>query len=66
MTTDKVHPIFLTPDDLVERYRGKISRRTFANWRSNHEGPKFTKVGGRVLYRLENVLEWEQKRTRAA
>ncbi len=30
------------------------------------EGPRFLKVGGRVLYRHDDVLEYEQSRVRAS
>lgn len=53
----------LTPEELVQRYNGRISLKTLANWRSTGEGPAFTKVGSRVFYRLPDVLEWEQRRT---
>lgn len=53
----------LTPEQLAQRYDGRISLKTFANWRSNGGGPAFTKVGSRVFYRLPDVLEWEQRRT---
>lgn len=53
----------LTPEELVQRYYGRISLKTLANWRSTGGGPAFTKVGNRVFYRLPDVLEWEQRRT---
>jgi hypothetical protein len=42
---------------------GKIAPRTLANWRSRGLGPKFAKIGGRVLYRLADVEAWEDSRT---
>lgn len=57
---------FLTPAQLVARYQGAITMRTLANWRSTGNGPRFTKVGGRVLYPLGAVAEWEASRTKAA
>lgn len=57
---------FLTPEELVTRYKKKISKRTLANWRSNGEGPKPTKVGGRVLYQMSEIKLWEAKRTTRA
>lgn len=56
-------PKFFTPSELSRRYDGKISTRTLANWRNRKEGPKYTKLGGKVLYRLSDVEAWEQKRT---
>lgn len=55
---------YLTPKELSDRYKGQISQRTLANWRSSGEGPKFTKIGGRVLYPIQSVEEWERKRTK--
>lgn len=56
---------YLTPKDLVERYKGAITLRTLANWRCNGDGARYTKIGGRVLYPLEAVIEWETKRTKS-
>jgi hypothetical protein len=53
----------LTPDELSARYHGRIAVRTLANWRCLGDGPKFTKVGGRILYLMTEVLAWEQART---
>jgi len=36
-----------------------ISTRTLERWRSIGWGPKFIKIGGRVLYRVEDILEYE-------
>lgn len=57
--------VYLTPDEVSQRYRGKIKTRTLSNWRSsgNAAGPEFTKLGGRVAYPLSKLIEWEQKRT---
>jgi hypothetical protein len=57
---------YLTPAELVARYRGTITIRTLANWRSTGEGPRYTKVGGRVLYPMFGVIEWEAARTLGA
>ena len=54
---------YLTPAELVLRYKGSITTRTLANWRSNREGPSYTKIGGRVLYPVESVEKWELVRT---
>lgn len=54
---------FLTPSEVVARYGGKITTRTLANWRSQGVSPPFTKVGGRILYPVKELLEWERRRT---
>lgn len=41
-----------------------ISARTLERWRWTGEGPAFLKIGGRVVYRLEDVLAYEQVRQR--
>lgn len=55
---------YFTPKELVERYKGTITLRTLANWRCTGDGARYTKIGGRVLYPTEAVLEWELKRTK--
>ena len=39
--------------------RWKISPRTLERWRWTGEGPAFIKIGGRVVYRLEDVEAYE-------
>ena len=58
-----VQRIYLTPSDLVDRYKGKVTVRTLANWRSSGISPPYTKVNGRILYPLDQLESWEQKRT---
>lgn len=58
--------LFLTPSELVDRYNGKVTVRTLANWRSAGISPPFTKVGGRILYPLRELIAWENKRTVAS
>lgn len=60
----KMSGAYLTPKELCERFRGTISVRTLANWRASGDGPAFRKIGGKVLYPVESVEEWEHKRTR--
>lgn len=40
--------------------RWRISHRTLERWRWTGEGPKFVKLGGRVVYRLDDIEEYEQ------
>lgn len=54
----------LTPLEVSERYRNKIKVKTLANWRSNGEGPKYVKIGGAVLYPVDELEQWEQRRMR--
>lgn len=59
-------PVYLTAEELVERYRGKITAGTLANWRSRREGPNFVKIGGKVLYATRDVISWELARRMVA
>ena len=54
---------YLTPKQLVERWQNVVTLRTLANWRSVGEGPQYTKIGGKVLYPLSGILNWEVRRT---
>lgn len=52
----------LNQTELASRWT--ISARTLERWRWTGEGPAFLKIGGRVVYRLEDVLAYEQSRQR--
>ena len=57
---------FLTPRQLTDRWRGAITTGTLANWRSKGLGPNYVKLGGRVVYQLDQVEAWEAQNMRAA
>ena len=40
--------------------RWKISPRTLERWRWIGDGPGFLKIGGRVIYRIEDVEAFER------
>ena len=48
----------LRQKDLAERWH--VSPRTLERWRWLGRGPRFLKVGGRVVYRLEDVEAYER------
>lgn len=54
---------YLTPEELSGRYKNEISVKTLANWRSHGGGPKYSKIGGKILYPLNEVQAWEASRT---
>lgn len=54
---------YLTPQEVVDRYGGRITVRTLANWRCAGTSPPYTKIGGRVMYPIDQLLEWEKRRT---
>ena len=46
-------PVDLTHSELTDVEAGaymRLNPKTLANWRSKGRGPKFLKIGGRVLY----------------
>ena len=47
----------LSQTDLANRWR--MSPRTLERWRFTGEGPRFMKIGGRVVYRLEDIVAFE-------
>jgi hypothetical protein len=53
--------LFLTPEEVYERYRGAISLGTLRNWRMMKIGPSFLKLGRAVLYPLAELEAWDRK-----
>jgi hypothetical protein len=47
----------LDQNDLAKRWR--ISPRTLEQWRWQGRGPRYLKIGGRVVYRLPDVETFE-------
>lgn len=54
----------LTQLDLSRRWC--TSHRTLEKWRWEKRGPRYLKIGGRVLYRLEDIEEYEATHLREA
>lgn len=48
----------LSQKELARRWN--ISHRTLERWRWAGEGPQFMKLGGRVVYRMEDITAFEQ------
>jgi predicted site-specific integrase-resolvase len=46
--------------------RWRLSPRTLERWRFQGTGPQYLKVGGRVIYRLEDVETYEAGQLQAA
>ncbi|KUJ85995.1 hypothetical protein AVO45_03220 [Ruegeria marisrubri] len=51
-------PHCLNQKELARRWT--ISHRTLERWRWAGEGPAYMKIGGRVVYRLEDIIAFEQ------
>lgn len=50
----------LSQKELARRWT--LSHRTLERWRLRHEGPAYMKLGGRVVYRLEDIIAFETAR----
>lgn len=44
--------------------RWSLSHRTLERWRSQGTGPRYLKVGGRVVYRLQDIEAFEAAQAR--
>lgn len=53
----------LTPQETAARLRTTIG--TLSNWRVRGEGPRFIKLGRKVLYPLAEIEAFEQRQLRA-
>ena len=52
--------IFLTQAELAARFR--VSPRTLERWRWLKTGPNYVKLGGKVVYALDDVEAYERRR----
>lgn len=50
--------------ELAERWN--LSPKTLQRWRSEGRGPRFMKMSKRVVYRMDEVLDFESRALRAA
>ena len=54
---------FLTVGQLAKRW--KMTTPTLRQWRWFNKGPQFQKIGGRALYKLEEIERFENELIRA-
>ncbi len=54
--------ICFTQKELARRWT--LSHRTLERWRWAGEGPAYMKIGGRIVYRLDDILAFEKERLR--
>ena len=52
----------LTPKQLAERW--SLKPATLSQWRWNGRGPCYLEIGGRILYRPEDVVDFENRNLR--
>ena len=46
--------------------RWKLSPRTLERWRWLGQGPRYLKIGGRVVYRVEDIETYEADQVRTS
>lgn len=46
--------------------RWRISARTLERWRWLGQGPRYLKIGGRVVYRVDDVEAYEAQQVRSS
>jgi hypothetical protein len=52
----------ITPFQLSKRWG--LNPKTLQNWRSKGAGPPYLKIGGRVVYRQDDIERYEAERRR--
>jgi hypothetical protein len=62
MTIEQATVKHLNQVELSRRW--SLGPRTLERWRWLGEGPRFLKVGGRVVYRLEDIEAYEAEQIR--
>jgi predicted site-specific integrase-resolvase len=54
----------LSQKELAQRW--SMSHRSLERWRWEGKGPRFLKIGGRAIYRLEDVEAYEAEQLRTS
>lgn len=55
-----VVPVYLNQVELAARFR--VSPRTLERWRWLKTGPNYIKLGGKIVYALDDVESYERRR----
>lgn len=57
-----MHKDLMSPDTLAIRWN--MSTTTLSQWRWNGRGPRYLKLGRRVMYRLQDIEKFEEQKVR--
>jgi hypothetical protein len=60
---DKLPPL-ISRDHVEKLLGGVVSSKTLANLDSLGDGPKRMRIGRKIVYRTEDLLDWLEARTR--
>ena len=66
MSDAKAAPVYLTAQQVSERWGGVVAPRTLDTWRSLGKGPRYIKIGHHPLYLLEDIEEYETEQRRSS
>jgi hypothetical protein len=58
----RLPPTWLNTAELADRWR--MTTRKLERWRSEHYGPAWHHIGGKVLYLLDDILAYEDRHRR--
>ena len=58
MTSTSKKPIFLTANELAERWR--TTRDSVQRWRTDGKPPNFYQINGTILYKLAEIEDLEK------
>ncbi len=61
-TFDELKAKYLPPE-VAGRLLGGIAVQTLARWRCEGTGPKYAKIGRRVVYAADDLATWVRSRT---
>jgi hypothetical protein len=50
---------YLTPAELVARWDNILTEGTLANWRVQHIGPAYVRLGTRIVYAVADIEAYE-------
>ncbi|MER8822613.1 helix-turn-helix domain-containing protein [Mesorhizobium sp. M0991] len=53
-------PVYLCQEEVARRFR--VSPRTLERWRWKKTGPNYHKLGGRIVYSLNDIETYERRR----
>lgn len=58
----KMNKDLITPDMLANRWN--ITIATLSQWRWSGRGPRYLKLGRKVMYRLQDIENFEEQKVR--
>ena len=57
-------PLLLSPKDAAKHLA--LSEKALEKWRCQGTGPRFLKLGNRIRYKLDDLIEWAEQTARTS